>query len=157
MHIAHVMRSSIFIDNIDLRNAILSMVYYTTWHVHACQISSAATLKKAKKLVHASVLWWVSCIVVAIANCTYSSRWKEAIAVCSVHQELVGKWGRQWQLANDARTLNEAFSVKATQQKPWKHHEEPYDTLFSVYKEVCSRFRGDRWNDYCNPTVWCMR
>ena len=31
--------------------------------------------------------------------------------------------------------LNEAFSVKTTQQKPRKHRKEPYDTLISTYKQ----------------------
>ena len=30
--------------------------------------------------------------------------------------------------------LNKALSAKATRLKPWKHHKELYDTVFSTYK-----------------------
>ena len=30
--------------------------------------------------------------------------------------------------------LNKAFSAKYIQQNPWKHHKEPYDALFLMYK-----------------------
>ena len=48
-------------------------------------------------------------------------------------------------IANDTRTFEwSVFSESHATKKPWKHHIEPYDTLFwwGTCTHVCSRFLG---------------
>ena len=84
---------------------------------HVCQHSARSAVlihtRKAKKLtIFQCDQWLVSHVIGAIARSTHYSCWKEALAVSSVHEELVRK--REWQSwsANHVRTFER--SVKST-------------------------------------------
>ena len=52
--------------------------------------------------------------------------------------------------------LNKEFSAKATWQNLWKHHKEPYETLFRRKNEVGSRLHGNG-QPMSIVTLLCMR
>ena len=116
----------------------------------SCQISRS-TLEESQEayLLACYDLWWVSCVVSAIANCTHSSHWKRShrCLFCSsgARQEArkavaIGKW-------------HQNFWMKHFQWKPYNKNE------------VCRRLRGnrqtdrrtDRQNDYRNPMAHAPR
>ena len=91
----------------------------TMWRSHASRDTTLEESPEAYLLVCYDQ-WWVNCVVGAIANCTHSSHWKEAIAVSSVHREHVRKWGRQWWSANDARTFKRSIFSESHTTKTLK-------------------------------------
>ena len=84
--------------------------------------------------------WWVSCVVDTIANCIHYSCWKEAIAVSSVHWELVRKRERQWQSANDARTFERSVFRESHTIKTLKTQSR---TLWHLVVDVQTRYAAD--------------
>ena len=70
----------------------------------------------------------------AIARHSHSLCWKEAIAVLSSIERSLGREEGTGDQQMTPELSNEAISAKATQLKPWKHYEAPYDTFSSTYK-----------------------
>ena len=104
----------------------------TTWMHNACyyviHVCSSTTCARSTETHAESQLqeaylpvcydqWWVSHVAGAIANCTHSSYWKEAIAV---HWELIRERGRQCCSANDARTFEQSVFSKSQMIKTLK-------------------------------------
>ena len=121
----------------------------TTWRTHA----KSAELETLEESQEACLLvcydrWWVSCVVGAIANCKHPLRWKEAIAVSAIHWELIKKWGRQWQSANDTRTFEQSVFSKSHMTKNLENIiKNPMTPCIWRINKVCSRFHRNRQTD----------